>query len=70
MPGKPGAVGETALAAAEEPGIPQTLGRSALGYQKMQVGVEINPAAKCLDGRDDPGHKLTASYHLNARHSR
>jgi len=24
MPGKPGAVGETALAAAEEPGIPQT----------------------------------------------
>jgi len=29
----------------------------------MQVGVEINPAAKCLDGCDDPGHKLIASYH-------
>jgi hypothetical protein len=26
--------------------------------------VKIYPGSKCLDGRDDPGHKLTAGCHL------
>jgi hypothetical protein len=39
----------------ESPG----LVHSALGHQEMQMGVEIDPVAKCLNGRDDSGPKLT-----------
>lgn len=31
----------------------------ALGHEEMEVGVEVDPVAKCLDGRDDSGHKFT-----------
>ena len=32
---------------------------SALCHQKMQMRVEIDPVAKCLNGRDYPGHELS-----------
>jgi len=30
----------------------------ALGHQEMEVGVKIDPVAKCLNGGDDPGHEF------------
>ena len=32
---------------------------SSFRYQEMEVGMEIDPVAKGLNGRDDPGHQLT-----------
>jgi len=37
---------------------------SALGHQEMQVRVKIYPGSEGLNGRDDPGHKLTSCDNL------
>ena len=33
---------------------------SALRHQEMQMRVDIYPVPECLNGRDDPGHKLAS----------
>ena len=38
--------------------------RAALGHQEMEVGVEIDPVPKCLDGRNDSRRKLAPGHHL------
>jgi len=35
---------------------------SALGDQGMEMGMDIDPVPKCLNGGDDPGHKLALGH--------
>jgi len=35
---------------------------SALGHQEMEVGMKINPVAKCLNSRDDTGLEIVSRY--------
>jgi hypothetical protein len=37
---------------------------AALGYQVMEMGMEINPVPKGLDGGDDPGRKRAPGHNL------
>jgi hypothetical protein len=37
---------------------------SALSHQEVEVRVKIDLVPKCLNGRDDPGHKLASGYNL------
>ncbi|MFO7733235.1 MAG: hypothetical protein R6X21_06250 [Candidatus Aminicenantes bacterium] len=31
---------------------------AALGHKEMEMAMEVDPVAKCLDSRDNPGHEL------------
>ncbi len=37
---------------------------SALGHQEMEMRVKIDPVAKGLNGRDDPGHDIARGDHF------
>ena len=39
-----------------------SLVHSALGHQQMEVRVEVDPVAKCLDGSNHSGHNVSACH--------